>query len=157
MAGQNSDCSNCGHQLEVPQLKALRELDSATAEQPAANKSTAPNPLRNFLFVAGLLLLLLGLISSLGLYAYSSGMIVDFSSSEQQIDERAAVLTPGGVLREWYIVEAQPDLPEWQENLLMRYHKQGLILRRIGYGFAAVGAVGMVLLVASALVGSGKR
>jgi hypothetical protein len=39
----------------------------------------------------------------------------------------------------------------------MRYHKQGLILRRIGYGFAAVGAVGMVLLVASALVDSGKR
>jgi hypothetical protein len=146
MAGQELTCANCGRVLEVPQLKILKQLAvDDTATVPVSRKSSV-NPLSNFLFVTGLVLLVLGLVGAIGLYRYAAGMIVDFSAAKDQIDVQASSLNAGGVLREWYLAETKRELPEWREHPLIRYGKQGVILQKIAYGFAAVAVVGLGVL-----------
>lgn len=157
MAGEETHCSQCGNALEIPQLKLLRQLAPEEVAQVTGKKNSSNSPLSNFLFVLGLLLLILGSIGGVGLYFYGGKMFVDFSSAKEQIEQQASTLSSGGVLREWYLAEKRPELPEWREHPAIRYQKQGAILQRFAVGFAAIGGIGIVLVVSGVVLGSRRQ
>jgi hypothetical protein len=144
MAGQELNCSICDTSFEVPQLKVLKGYEPAES-----TPTIKPNQLSNrprILFVLGLSICLLGTACGYALLRYSKSMIVDFSNGTRDIEQMADDLKPGGVLREWYFVERNPDLPEWQEHPAIRYSNQGKILTKFAFGLLAIGGLGLLLL-----------
>lgn len=87
----------------------------------------------------------LGSASGYGLYRYGTSMMFDFSSGKKQLEEQADKLKPNAVLREWYIVEKNQDLPEWREHPAIRYNTQGNILIKIAFGLLAIGVIGLLI------------
>jgi hypothetical protein len=144
-AGQDFTCDKCKQVFEVPQLQVLNKFEIAEASSSSDRKTTASAG-RDILFVVGLICLILGSAAGYGLNRYSNSLIYELENEEQKIVEQADSFTPGRVLLEWYYIEKEPDLPEWQEHPIIGNQKQGKILKNFAYGLWGIGGVGLLLL-----------
>ena len=145
-AGQELSCTACGHSTTAPRLGELKRLsvveDSGT-QKPSKSRSNSG------LFVAGLLLALIGLGGGAGLFAYGQSKISDFDleksieQQNQEIDEFKDHL----VVLYYDSLPIDKGLGEWREQPHISSTRQGKILTGISYGLMGLGVVGLVLMI----------
>ena len=156
-AGQELTCEHCGHSFEVPKLGKLKQLE-AFEEQDTRKRQSKLNPLQAWLFAAGLVIAVVAGTSGAALYAYGDTLIADIDI-DQEIEQQLAYydeFTPAQLYDVWKDLNAD-ELGDWKENVTIRYNKQGRILQGVSYGVMGLSGLGLLMLISSFFVGSGRR
>ena len=145
-AGQAVNCSACQQQTTAPRLGELRKLPPVGGQLEAAPKIR--NRANSGMFVAGLLLALLGLGGAGGLYYYANTLIVDYNveGAMDRIDEEVVDKMPPDELVAYYDTMDLNELGEWQEQPYVSSTRQGNILVQFSYVLAGIGVLGLVLV-----------
>lgn len=154
-AGQELTCPQCSAVATAPRLGQLKQLERMDQEPTAKGKTRR---IHNGLFVAGILLAIIGLGGGAGLLYRGQSLIVDYNveAGMDRIEkEFADDMPPEEVVNMFLRMNVDAGLPEWKEQDYVGSSKQGNILIGISYGFFGLGVLGLGML-ASSFVVSGK-
>lgn len=157
-AGQEIVCPHCGEACTAPrlgQLKQLPVLSGSKADKTPYNPKVSGNKTRNSLFVAGMLLLVLGCGSGYALQQYAqSQLIVDYNveGAMDRADPYVDELTPFEVAFLFDSMNVDAGLGEWRELSYVSSTKQGNILLKVAYGLYGIGGLGLIMLISSLLI-----
>ncbi len=160
-AGQELTCEGCNEPVQAPSMGGIRMLDLAEGGAIAAkaNPGSSFSPLQRWLFAGGLTLAVLAGSASLGLYRYASSIhreveiesVIEFE--KEMVDKlRAAEVFAASV------AASQNELAlEYREPTYRGSNKQSEILSTVSYGLAGLAGVGVLSLLASLVMGFGKK
>ena len=147
-AGQEVTCDGCGQSTTAPRLGELKKLPPADNDSSPAS-GAAVNRSKSSLFVAGILLAILGLAGGGGIYYYGSTLIVDFNVEkglDRQDRELVDKLQPDELVAYFDALPIKDGLGEWKEQPHVSATKQGNILIQFAYVMFGIGAIGLVLI-----------
>ena len=129
-------------------MRQIRALPVAT--EATNQKSARGSEIKRFLFSAGLLVGVLGLLLGLALSYYADSLATELKLEEKIEFGNAFVDTiPPGHLWETWDTMTTKGLPDWQETQDVRYNKQAGHLKSIAYGLFGIGGLGLLSIIAS--------
>lgn len=152
-AGETVSCQ-CGRTLEVPTLRALRQLEPAVEDGPARPTRDTWSIRQGILFGIGLVVLLAGAITA-GLSYYQRSQVDTFMPSEEIIDQWVREVDQWPAERLWaFWVEVRDDkLPPVLSPHMQRVSHARQLMRFTWSGIA-VSVLGLIVVVSALLIGS---
>ena len=146
------NCPFCDQVINIPGMRQIRELPLVEEK---ASATSSGGDLKRFLFSAGLLVGVLGLLTGLALSYYADSLATELRVEEKIEFGNAYVdtMTPGRLWETWDQMDTK-GLPDWQESQDVRYNKQAGHLKSISYGLLGIGGMGLLTVLASFFLGS---
>ena len=153
-AGQTLNCPQCNHSFDAPRLGELKRLQPVSSEGSPHSGGGSTSILKRWLFTAGLAMAVLLGAAGFGVYQYAS-------SIQQEIDAEGAMelyetdidkLTDAQVYQVAAAYDTDQSIGEYFQPDAVKSNKQGEILEYVAFGLMGLGAVGLLMLVASFLV-----
>ena len=150
-AGQDLVCPQCQQHIEAPMLGKMKQLELVGGTEPGKRPASSGSNVRNMLFVAGLLLAIVGGASGYALHKYASNLIyeIDYDAEIEIFDQEVDALSAGLVVELYDAMQIEAGLGEWYEPNFVRYNTQGGILLKVSYGLLGLGGLGVLLLLGS--------
>ncbi|MEL7499348.1 MAG: hypothetical protein AAFN77_17200 [Planctomycetota bacterium] len=146
-SGQSVVCPHCNATTEAPRLGVMKQLDPVG--KPAVNASAGVRPASNGVFVAGLFLLVLGLVAGISLNYYANQLIIDYNveGGMDRLDPYVDELTPAQVALLFDQMNVDAGLGDWKEQPYVAQTKQGQILKLIAYAFYGLSGIGLIMML----------
>lgn len=160
-AGQDFVCEGCNASFSAPRLGDIKRLPVAgsakTSEQ--TDSRVSPSLAKRWLFAAGLLLAVGAGIGAFAVQRHAQNIYVDFNLEEviAEDSEQVDMAAPSEIYQLTVAAAQDESVLEWREPFYKAANKQSSVLQGVANGLWAVAGTGLLLLLASFVVGGKNR
>ncbi len=153
-AGLELACPQCSQVLEAPMLGKMRQLEVVGGTEIAKSATTSGRGPKNFLFVAGLALAIIGAASGFGISKYADSLDPRYERDSllEYSEDIIEKMTPSEVVDHYIELNVDAGLGEWFEPNYVRYGKQTRYIRMLIPIFYGLAGLGLLALIGSFLM-----
>ncbi|MEM9941321.1 MAG: hypothetical protein AAF939_06990 [Planctomycetota bacterium] len=143
-AGQDLTCSSCGDVVEAPKLGVLKTLPVVGGTESLKKSKKVGNHIATTIGLS--IALLFGMMGG-GLYYYSTTLVtdLDIEGELKEFNENVDAAKPEVIVAMFSQLKSDQGLGEWREQSVVRYNKQGAILKTFAFVLMAISGIGLLV------------